>query len=172
MMTYKCKPVWNFLFRIKRTSLTYLHGEWAAHQSLQCEYLNLSTFPLMSMGFQTNANYMKFLVHPVNKGTVPIHYKYFIRNLTLHHFLLSPCLEEIPISGWFVTRLGICIVAQTPHIFNYKSIQTPYHQTGPTSLMIPAAIELERLNDWLSTTAKWSIKHLHWTISLALTKLP
>ena len=25
-------------------------------------------------------------MHPVNKGLVPIHYKYF----TLHHFLLSP----------------------------------------------------------------------------------
>ena len=29
-------------------------------------------------------------MHPVNKGLVPIHYKYFVRNLTLHHFLLSP----------------------------------------------------------------------------------
>ena len=27
---------------------------------------------------------------PVNKGLVPIHYKYFVRNLTLQHFLLSP----------------------------------------------------------------------------------
>ena len=33
---------------------------------------------------------MKFLVHLVNKGLVPIYYKYFVRNLTLHHFLLSP----------------------------------------------------------------------------------
>ena len=32
----------------------------------------------------------KFLVHPVNKGLVPIHYKYFVRNLILHHILLSP----------------------------------------------------------------------------------
>ena len=29
-------------------------------------------------------------MHPVNKVLVPIHYKYVIRNLTLHHFLLSP----------------------------------------------------------------------------------
>ena len=26
----------------------------------------------------------------LNKGLVPIHYKYFVRNLTLHHFLLGP----------------------------------------------------------------------------------
>ena len=37
---------------------------------------------------------MEFLVHPVNKGLVPIHYKYFVRNLTLHHFLLSPVACE------------------------------------------------------------------------------
>ena len=30
-------------------------------------------------------------MHPVNKGlVVTIHYKYFVRNLTLHDFLLSP----------------------------------------------------------------------------------
>ena len=28
-------------------------------------------------------------MHPVNKSFVPIHYKYFVRYLTLHHFLLS-----------------------------------------------------------------------------------
>ena len=33
---------------------------------------------------------MKFIVHPVNAGLVPIHYEYFVGNLTLHHFLLSP----------------------------------------------------------------------------------
>ena len=33
---------------------------------------------------------MKFLVHPVNKGLVPIHYKYFVKNLILHYFQLSP----------------------------------------------------------------------------------
>ena len=27
-------------------------------------------------------------MHPVNKGLVPIHYKYFVKNLTLHSFLL------------------------------------------------------------------------------------
>ena len=41
-----------------------------------------------------------FLVHPVNKGLVPIHYKYFVRNLTLHHFLLSPegCNMQVSIN--------------------------------------------------------------------------
>ena len=33
---------------------------------------------------------MKYLVHIVNTGLVPIHDKYFIKNLTLHHFLLNP----------------------------------------------------------------------------------
>ena len=32
---------------------------------------------------------MKFLVHPVNTGLAPIDYKYFERNMTLYHFLLS-----------------------------------------------------------------------------------
>ena len=41
---------------------------------------------------------MEFLVHPVNKGLVPIHYKYFIRNLTLHHFLLRPEVWNIRVS--------------------------------------------------------------------------
>ena len=37
-------------------------------------------------------------MHPVNKGLVPIHYKYFVRNLTLHHFLLSPVAWNIHVS--------------------------------------------------------------------------
>ena len=41
---------------------------------------------------------MKFFVHPANKGLVPIHSKYFIRNLTLHHFLLSPVAWNIRVS--------------------------------------------------------------------------
>ena len=40
---------------------------------------------------------MKFRVHPVNTGlVVPIHDKYFTRNLTLHHFLLHAW--NIPVS--------------------------------------------------------------------------
>ena len=61
-----------------------------AHQSLCGDFFNLSTVPSISAAFQTNAIQRKFLVHPVNKGLVPIHYKYFIGNLTSHHFLLSP----------------------------------------------------------------------------------
>ena len=37
-------------------------------------------------------------MHPVNKGLVPIHYKYFVRNLNLHHFLLSPVAWNIRVS--------------------------------------------------------------------------
>ena len=37
-------------------------------------------------------------MHPVNKGLVPIHYKYFIKNLTLHHFLLSPEVWNMHVS--------------------------------------------------------------------------
>ena len=39
----------------------------------------------------------------------------------LHHNLsLQSCLEEIHISGWFVTRLDICAVAETPHVYKKK----------------------------------------------------
>ena len=41
---------------------------------------------------------MEFLVHPVNKELVPIHFKYFVRNLTLHHFLLIPEVWNIHVS--------------------------------------------------------------------------
>ena len=41
---------------------------------------------------------MKFLVHPVNKGLVNIHYKYFIRNSILHHFLFCPVMWNIHVS--------------------------------------------------------------------------
>ena len=34
----------------------------------------------------------------VNMGLVPIHDKYFIRNLTLHHFLLGPEVSNIRVS--------------------------------------------------------------------------
>ena len=37
-------------------------------------------------------------MHPLNKGLVPIHYKYFVINLTLHHFLLSPVAWNIRVS--------------------------------------------------------------------------
>ena len=36
-------------------------------------------------------------MHHVNTGLVPIHNKYFVRNLTLHHFLLSPEVWNIPV---------------------------------------------------------------------------
>ena len=44
-----------------------------------------------------NAIYIKFLVHPLNTGLV-IHDKYFVRNSTLHHFLLSPEVSNIRVS--------------------------------------------------------------------------
>ena len=54
-LLFKFKPVQNFLFRIKRTSLTHFCLERPISQSLRCEYLNLFTFGLISMVFQTNA---------------------------------------------------------------------------------------------------------------------
>ena len=45
--------------------------------------------PTNLRGISNERIYRKFLGHPVNKGLVPIHYKYFVRNLTHHHFLLS-----------------------------------------------------------------------------------
>ena len=69
-----------------------------AHQSLCGDYLNLSSVPSISAAFQTNAIYRKVLVHPVNMWLVPIHYKYFLRNLTLHHFLLSPEASNMRVS--------------------------------------------------------------------------
>ena len=54
-----------------------------------------------------------------------------------------------------------------PHIY-IKPIQTPYHRRG-WNLHGDWAWQL---NDGLSTTAEWSIKRLHWTISLAPIKLP
>ena len=48
-------PVWNFHFRIKCPSLTYLVGEWLIrHQSLLSNYLNLSTYQWISTAFQMN----------------------------------------------------------------------------------------------------------------------
>ena len=80
-------------------------------------------------------------------------------------------LEEIPISGWFVTQLDIGVVAQTPHIYN-KPIQTPKKLCTIERSQHLRGDWAWPLNDWLSTTAERSIKHLHWTISLALIKLP
>ena len=37
-------------------------------------------------------------MHPVNKELVPIHFKYLVRNLTLHHFLLIPEVWNIHVS--------------------------------------------------------------------------
>ena len=37
-------------------------------------------------------------MRPVNRWLVPIHNKYFVRNLTLHHFLLSPEVWNIRVS--------------------------------------------------------------------------
>ena len=34
-------------------------------------------------------------MHPVNKGLVPIHYKYFVRNLTLTFDLLKFSVENL-----------------------------------------------------------------------------
>ena len=47
-------------------------------------------FPMNLHGISNECNLNKILVHPVNMGLAPIHNKYFERNLTLHHFLLSP----------------------------------------------------------------------------------
>ena len=66
--------------------------------------------------------------------------------------VLMARVVEIPISGQFVTRLDICVVAQTPHIFKHP-LQTPYHQMGPPSPW-RLSLTIERL-------AERSIKHLH-----------
>ena len=53
------------------------------------------------MAFQTNHykwNLYEISWHPVNMGLVPIHDKNFVRNLTLHHFLLSPDAWNIRVS--------------------------------------------------------------------------
>ena len=54
-----------------------IFAQQTAHQSLCGDFFNLSTVPSISAAFQTNAIYMKFFVHPVNKVVtrlVPIHY--------------------------------------------------------------------------------------------------
>ena len=68
--------------------MTYSLAEMA-HRSLCGEYLNLSIVPSFSAAFQTNA-ISCVPCDSVNKGLVPIHYKYFVRNLTLQHSLLNP----------------------------------------------------------------------------------
>ena len=55
-------------------------------------------FPMSLHTIQTNAIQIKFLVYLVNMGLVPNHNKYFLRNSTLHHFLLSPEVWNIHIS--------------------------------------------------------------------------
>ena len=62
------------------------------------DFFNLSIVLSISAVFQTNAILIKFLVHHVNKGLVPIHYKYFIRNLIFHNFLLSPVAWNMRVS--------------------------------------------------------------------------
>ena len=49
--------VWNFLFSIKRTSLTFRQQMF--DQSHSSDYLNSSTFPRISTAFQMNAIQMK-----------------------------------------------------------------------------------------------------------------
>ena len=48
-------------------------------------------FPMNLHGISNECNLNQILVYPVNTGLVPIHDKYFVRNLNLilHHFLLS-----------------------------------------------------------------------------------
>ena len=80
-------------------------------------YLNLSTVPSISAMFQTDAIWMKFPVHLVNKGLVPISYKYFVRNLALHHFLLSPVAwnnwVSINLTSYTLIKLAGRAVMQT-----------------------------------------------------------
>ena len=63
----------------------------------------------------------------------------------------TPHLEEIPISGWFITQLDICIVCQTPQIYS-KPIQTLYHRMEPASPL------------QLSLTVERSVKHHRWPV--------
>ena len=73
-------PVWFFLFGIKRSPLTFAMFHDArrmARQSLCSEYLNLSTVPSISMAYNRGF------------GLFTININIFVRNLTLHHFLLS-----------------------------------------------------------------------------------
>ena len=77
-------------------------------------------------------------------------------------------LEEIPISEWFVVRLDIrsdSANLQKTYLNSTKlrTIKGGKHLRGDWSCP---------LNYWLSTTAEWSIKRLHRTISLAPIKLP
>ena len=74
-------PVWNLLFRIKLTSLTYLYGEWPISHCAANIWI-----PLLSHQSPRRFKRMKFLVHPVNKGLVPIHYKYKPLGMEHEHF--------------------------------------------------------------------------------------
>ena len=87
-----CKYVKDVRLILKRKIHTGM-----SHQSLCDEYLNLSSFPSISdVSYECNLN--EIFVDPVNKGLVPIHYKYLVRNLTLHHFLLTPVAWNICVS--------------------------------------------------------------------------
>ena len=90
---YYTTPVRIFLFRIKRTLWHIRAQKWPISHCAA----NIWICPLSYQSLHCFKR-MQFLVHPVNKGLVPIHYKYFIRNLTLHHFLLSPEVWNIRIS--------------------------------------------------------------------------
>ena len=88
------------------------------------------------------------------------------KDCTQYYHIAWPRLEKIPIANGFVTQLHICAIVQIPHIYK-KPIQTPNKpctiEGGEQLLGVWAWL----LNDRLSTTSQWSIKHLHWTIGLS-----
>ena len=82
------EPVWIFLFMIKRT----LSHICTAIQPISHCVANIWICPPSHQSPQ-HLKRMEFLVHPVNKGLVPIHYKYFVKNLTAS-FSVEPCVME------------------------------------------------------------------------------
>ena len=60
-----------------------------------------------------------------------------------HVCSLQARLEEIKISDIFVTRLHICAVVQTPHIYK-KTNQTPLNSVPSKGGNISVAIKVDR----------------------------
>ena len=92
----------DFLFIIRRT-LWHIHTQKWPISHCAANFWICQMFHESLQSFK----WMEFLVRPLNKGLVPIHYKYFVRYLTLHHFLLSPKVWNIRVSI-NLTDLIIC----------------------------------------------------------------
>ena len=89
-------------------------------------------------------------MHPVNKGLVPIHYKYFVTNLILHHFLLSPVAYNIRVSINH-TRYTLSKLSSHGNIMKQPRI---FWKTAEYSLALPCVcpcLEKVLISAWLVT---------------------